>query len=59
MMDDDWKLDFYRFQANEWLETARAAKLDGNDDLLRHAQSEMRNYVRALPVEEQGNYELG
>ena len=55
----DWKLDFYRFMADEWRETARTAKLDGNDDLLRHAQSEMRNYVRALPVEEQGNYELG
>ena len=56
---DDWKLTFYRVRATEWLETAKAAKLDGNDDLLRHAQSEMRNYVRALPVEEQGNYELG
>lgn len=59
MIMDDWKLDFYRFIADEWMETAKAAKLDGNDDLLRYAQSEMRNYVRALPVEEQGNYELG
>ena len=25
MMDDDWKLEFYRFQADEWLETAKAA----------------------------------
>ena len=59
MIMDDWKLEFYRVRATEWRETAKAAKLDGNDDLLRHAQSEMRNYVRALPVEEQGNYELG
>ena len=52
MIMDDWKLEFYRVRATEWRETAKAAKLDGNDDLLRHALNEMRNYARALPVEE-------